>query len=202
MPSGQNPISISNLALSWLGANLITSFEDNTPESKFCKANYEPLRDAVLETYEWSFAMNRKRYGAITTPVEDLSEDDAYDGYRFKLTPETLRVVQVSRDIRFAPTDNLDWYLEARHVVANQTPIFVRSIQRIEQVADFSEGFVQTLAARLAYELALPLTESNRKQQQMFAVYASKLDESKTLDGMQGKTQRLRSTWMRRARQR
>ena len=54
-----NRVDIANLSLTWMGANLITSLEDEAPEAQILKANYDLARDATLEAHEWSFAIKR-----------------------------------------------------------------------------------------------------------------------------------------------
>lgn len=200
MPSALSPTSICNLALGWLGANLITAFDDDSTESKLCLANYDPLLDAVLETYQWSFATRRRRYGASSEPGED--EEDAYDKFRFKVRPDTLRVLKVQPDKNFDRPSALEWQIEEGHILAPQTPVFVQEIFRVTETAQFSTSFVQAFAARIAADLALPITESGKKQELMYSLYLTKLDEAKTLDSMQGKSTRIRSSWMKNSRQR
>ena len=202
MPSAQSPISISNIALSQLGANLITSFEDDTTESKLCKANYEPLRNAELETYEWSFATRRRQYGITVPAIGAGTAIDAYPGIRIKIQSDTIRILQVASDRDFRDTDPIQWSVEESHIIVDRRPIFVRELFRLKETADFSEAFAQALAARMAYELCLPITESLRKFESLFTIYTQKLNDAKTLDSMQGRSKRIRSNWMRSSRSR
>ena len=198
MASALSEVAICNLALSWLGANLITSFDDNSTESKLCDANYEPLRDAVLEAYQWSFATRRARYGAIV-PEED---DDGYELLRFAIPPDVLRILKVSQDEDFVEPTSMEWQVELGHILASENPIFSMELIRVTETTQFSPAFTQALAARIASDLAAPITESVKKQETMYALYLTKLEEAKTLDSMQGKSTRIRSDWMRRSRQR
>ena len=202
MPSALSPVSICNLSLGWLGANLITSFDDNTTESKLCKANYEPLRDAVLETYQWSFATRRRRMGAVAEPAGEDEPNDAYNFFRFKIASDSLRILKVQPDKDFDRPTGLEWQVEEGHIIAAQTPIFVQELFRVTETTAYTVAFTQALAARIAAELAAPITESGRKQELMFSMYLTKLDEAKTLDSMQGKSTRIRSSWMKNSRQR
>ena len=201
MASALSEVAICNLALSWLGANLITSFDDDSTESKLCGANYEPLRDAVLEAYQWSFATRRVRYGAA---VEDPSEqeDDPYRMFRFKIPPDVLRILKVRQDNDFRNPTHMEWQVELGHILAEQTPVFAEELVRVSETTQFSVSFTQALAARIAADLAAPITESVSKQETMYALYLTKLGDAKTLDSMQGKSTRIRSSWMKNSRQR
>lgn len=195
MPSGATPLSIANQALSWLGANLITSFDDGTTEANLVKANYDQLRDAVLESYFWSFATIRVKLTA-TTP--DAGE--AYPENVFPIPADCLRIWKASSDPEFKSGRSGEWKLEGGRISANFSPVFVKYTFRLVDTSRMSPGFTQALAARIATDLALPISESNRKLEAMQALYNLKLHEAKTLDGMQGSNERLRSTWMQNSR--
>lgn len=201
MPSSATPLSISNQALSWLGANLITSFDDGTTEANLCKANYDQLRDAVLESYWWSFATLRVRLTA-TELYTGAPENKTYTGYKYAVPRDSLRVWKVSSDADFRAGNTGNWTMEGGYIIASFHPAFTKYTFRLEDTAQMSPGFTQALAARMAMDLALPITESNSKEQLMAQRYAMKVDEAKTLDGMQGTNERIRSTWMRNSRQR
>ena len=203
MPQSLSPIAICNLSLSWLGANLITSFEDDTTESKLCLANYEPMRDSVEETYQWSFCTRRTYYGAAADPLPDSDDPlNVYNEFRFKILPDVLRVLLVHPDRDFKTTSRLHWQIEAGHIVVDQNPVYAQEMFRVAETAQFTPGFAQALAARIASELALPITESGKKQELMYSLYLTKLDEAKTLDSMQGSSMKIQSTWMKNSRQR
>ena len=64
-------VSICNQAISWLGGKSIISLDDGTTEANLCKANYDHLRDVVLEAKAWTFAIKRVQFAK-------LSEDPLY----------------------------------------------------------------------------------------------------------------------------
>jgi len=86
-----SPVEICNLALSWLGGDLIISLTDDSTEAKLCNAVYAPLRDAVLEEREWTFATRR-----IQPPALVAGPLYGYDK-AFQIPIEVIRVLQVSR---------------------------------------------------------------------------------------------------------
>ncbi|GAG49967.1 unnamed protein product, partial [marine sediment metagenome] len=52
-------IDITNMALSWLGEEPITSLQDDLDRANIMAINYIPARDATLEAHDWSFAIMR-----------------------------------------------------------------------------------------------------------------------------------------------
>ena len=175
-------VEICNLALSWLAGNLITSLDDETVEAKLCKANYPLSRDAVLEAGAWTFAT--KRY-ALTPEVDEPAW--GY-GKRFTIPPEIITVLEVTE----SPTkpngaNTLDWRREGNYIVANVDKVYVKAVFRETQVPRYPPAFVQALAARIAADIAIPLTESREMMQVMEARYKDRLYQALGTDGIQGK---------------
>ena len=198
-----SPVVICNQALSWLAATRIIELGEDTPEGRLCNENYDPLREAVLEEHEWSFAIRRTVIGAPLDDDEDTR--DAYDGMnRFLLADEegVVRVLQVSGNSQFNDADNTEWYMEQNHIITPLERIYVRYIFSLIDTTKFSSAFVQALAARIALDLALPITESTERATAMFQLYTQKLQIAQNLDGSQGRTRRIRSTWMKHSRSR
>lgn len=176
-------VSICNQALSWLGGSLITSLDDDINEAKVCKANYADIRDAVLEAHDWTFAIGRFDLPKSATPP--------VNGYAnaFPLPPDVLRVMDFN--------DGEDWRIEGTAIVTNEAAAKIRAVVRITDPNRFSALFVQALAARLAADLAITLTQSMKLQKQYYAIYNDKMNEASTNDGMQGKSRKITSSWLR-----
>lgn len=180
------PVQICNQALSWLGANLIISFEDGTPEANLCKANYELLRDAVLEEHPWSFAILRETWPEATPAPSE--------GHAHIIPDYVIRILGVTID-----GSSVWWAVEGNRLISEVARPEVKFIQRVDANM-FSPSFGQALAARIAADLALPITNSRTMMESMYALYQRKLDEAANLDGMEGINERIRSTWLLRAR--
>ena len=183
-------VSICNQALGWLGANLITSFDDQTKEANLCEANYASLRDAVLERGDWTFAIRRAEL-----PQLDPSEAVLGFGNAYQLPSDCIRIIQASPDVNYEPTTTMHWNLEDRKVVTDNGACFIKYVTREEDPVRFSPGFVQALAYRIATELAIPLTKSRQLQQQMYGLYEERVREATGMDGKQGRVPRARSSW-------
>ncbi len=166
------------MAIGWLGGTLITSIDDESVEAELCKANYDNVRDAVLEERDWSFATSRKVLAPSSTPP-----DFGYTN-QFELPSDYIRVIAVSSNPAF--TRSIDWAKEGNAILADLDVLYIKYIRKVIDETQFSSGFAQAFAARLAMEFALPITNSPEMQQQMQQLYAIKLDRGGTMDGMQG----------------
>lgn len=181
-------VSICNQAISWLGGNLIISLDDATVEAQLCKANYAPLRDAVMEEGKWTFATRRL----------ELAQSATLPGFGYArayvIPPEVLSVIMATENQdNKNNTDNLDWRREERFVLSDTERVFAKCIIRIEDPSLFSDMFVQALASRIAADIAIALTESSTKEAAMWTKYFALVTEAKSVDGMQGKSDRIRT---------
>ncbi len=184
-----NEVSICNQALSWLGASRMTSLDDGTANAVLCKDNYAELRDAVLEEGKWTFAT--KRF-ASSTP---LSSSPAYGFSKaFLISNAILTVIEVKDDPSIPDgRSNLEWRREEDRIVCNASAIYYKTIIRIEDPTKFTATFAQSLAARIAAELSPTITESNTKTDRMWALYERKIGLALSIDGSQGRSDRVRS---------
>lgn len=180
-------VEICNLALGWLGCNLIISIDDDTVEASLCKVNFPLLRDAVLEARAWTFASKRT---TLPPTVGGVPAEEVF-GYasRFTLPSDCIRVLMAGSTPNFY--DRLFWEKENDEILANVGILYIKYVWRITDPTKFSSSFVQALAARLASDLCIPLTENRNLQADMWTLYQNKLADAAATDGMQGKQQRL-----------
>lgn len=201
-------VSICNQAISWLGGKAIISLDDGTTEANLCKANYEHLRDVVLEAKAWTFAVKRLQFAK-------LSEDPVFGfSAAFAIPTDIITVLQASAASTGisvtgpgsrSSTGNGDeqrtlWQREGQTIVCDEAAMYGRCIQRITDPTKFSPGFVQALAARIAREIALPLTHSQTLEDKMVVKYDASLAEAGTFDGLQGKSNKIVSNALTRVR--
>ncbi len=207
-------VSICNQALGWLGANLITSLDDDNREAQLCKTNYPDIRNAVLEEREWTFCVRR-----IELAPTVLEPKYGYTN-QFLLPPQVIRILNLP-DTRFGDTDDnligtglggvregpdqqpqLSTFrvesieepsLTGIVVLANVDSIFLRVIWRVTNIGLYSPMFIQCLAQRIAADLAIPLTQNRNLQRDMWSLYQNKLNKASAMDGIQGKMEVKRS---------
>lgn len=185
---GYTETNICNLALGWMGANLIFNMEDeDNVEVRLCRVNYPFARDAVLEMRDWTFACDR----VILAPEQ--SEPVFEYSHKFLLPGHCIRVRRISDEPNFVNASFM-WEKEGRHILCDSEQIYVKFIRRIEDPTYFSPSFAQAVAARLGMELCLPLSASGETYKTLANIYGIKLEEGSSMDGMQGKTEKLKST--------
>jgi hypothetical protein len=172
-----------------LGAEFITSFDDNTVEAKLCKANYEPVRDTVLEEHNWTFATQWRVLVAAANPAEGEFDKE------YPLPSDVLTVLVVGEDYEHQE----NWQLENNAIRTNAAGK-CQVLYRVTDPSKFSSMFIQALVARLAAEMAIPITNSRTLMETMYALYEQKISKAASRDSQQGKSRRIRSKWLNRAR--
>ncbi len=187
-----NPVQISNLALSWMGQNLINSLTDNQNEAIIMNANYALSRDKVLNDYAWTFAMRREILAPIL-PVPVFGSAN-----QFLIPSDVLFVHRVyrpsSRNLQTNDLQNARWTREGQNILAREEVIWAHFIIRVTNTDLFSPSFVHALAARMAADTAMTFTESIRLEEKMEARYETKLADAAFADGRQGRTEKIKST--------
>lgn len=181
-------VSICNQALGWLGEKLIISLSDPSVAAQLCKLNYAPLRDALIESRDWAFAMKRVSLAKLAAvPSWGYAQ-------QFQVPADLLRLIWVGADAQLEEVNPVDnWQREGDKIMANASTVYIRYLYGVSDVGLFPPMFVQALAARLAADLAMPITNSRALQRDMFGLFESKMSEAGVSDAMQGRTRVIRS---------
>jgi len=154
-------IEICNLALTKLGAARITSLADDSKQARALSAIFDATRDAELVAHPWSFAITRAALPASST-APAFGWDRA-----FPLPADCLHLVQVGDSFSYYDSDTAGagFDVEGGAVLTDATsPLLIRYTYRVTNSGLFPPLFVQSLACRLAFELAEELTQNLSKK--------------------------------------
>ena len=176
-------INICNLALTRIGADTITSLEDNTNRAKLCRLHYPEAVETTLSAKDWRFARSR----ASLVP---LSAAPAFGwSYKFQLPADCLLVTKVY-DSWSLSDEQTDWQTEGDMVMANVPKINIVYNRNIQDVLLFSAGFTRAVTLLLAAELATGIKASRSLRQELMAEYEHMLRRSGAREGRQGRNRR------------
>lgn len=183
-------VSICNQALAILGADRITDIGEDSAPARLCSVLYEPCRDAVLRAYPWNFATRRTSLAALTT-TPSWGFDAEYQLPEGPSPEFCLRVL----DVYGADERNEPWKVEGRTIRTNlEAPLYISYIARVDDPAQFDVLFVKALAARLATELAYPLTASASMMDMASRLYTGALAEARVTDAQEGSSDAVLAT--------
>jgi hypothetical protein len=178
-----------------LGEKPITSLDDNSSNAKQLTIQYVPARDATIEAYDWTFAIERFMPGLLT-------EEPVYGaGQLFAVPSNILRVIAcdnvTNTNTYFRDAINskeqIDWQMEGGNIICNESVVYARGVRRVEDEGSFSNLFVQAFAAKLAMLLAINLTASADIQARVTSYYDFAINEAISRDGQQGRSTRFRT---------
>lgn len=179
-------VDICNLALGYLGTNPIVALADATTEARLCNAFYGPVKLSLLEERNWTFAKHvwtANLLGALTNS-KWVAE--------YLIPANCIRVHRVDDG---SGAYDIEWERVGDRIYTDQAadPIYVEGVDDSVTENTFSSAFCFALAARLAAEICIPLTENTTLWQSMHQLAEKKLKEAAGSDGSQGKSEQVRS---------
>lgn len=164
-------VQICNLALARLGDAKITTLGDATAQAQYCTLFYAQTVEELQTDLDWQFCRKLASVAAnATAPAFGYSA-------RYALPADFLRVLRINgidEDENFGK-----WEILGGFIHTNLTgPIQLDYIASITDTTLFPPVFVELLTAKLAANLALPLTGSKELFGQMVEIYSQSIQRS------------------------
>ena len=181
-------VSICSNALRRLGDSPITSLTEDSERGRLCNAFYEPSRDAILRSHTWNFAINRANLAKLSTSTAF----EYANQFALPTDPFCLRVLKMEFEDYEFKIENLAG--QGRVLLTDEGEAKIIYIARVTDPSLFDSMFVDVLTAKLAVDLAYPVTNSTTLQVQMQKLFERKLSEARSLDSTEGSTDSLIST--------
>jgi hypothetical protein len=183
-------IQICNRALSKLGADRITSLDDDTKAARAMKSAFDFVRDAELRAHVWNFSVTRIELAALSTePVWGFSYEYAMpDGFLKLLEIRGLYGNANTLDYRTTPAPL--WQMEGGVLRTDiEAPIYIRYVAQITDTGLYDSLFSEALACRLAAETAEEITESSTKVGNAWKLYERAVREALKADAIEQPTE-------------
>jgi hypothetical protein len=148
-------VDICNSALIKLGAEPINDLTDGSKEARLCSLQFPKIRDAVLRSAPWSFAIKRVR---LTPTLDTVAFGDERV---FQLPTDCVRFWKADcRDVRYSiETGN--------KIVAAEEELRGFYVSNTIPVDKWDANFKEALACMLAADLCYSLTQSNGMKQSL-----------------------------------
>lgn len=168
---------IVNRAAVHLGsARRIASLDEQTPLADAAKAVLDDVRDELLASHPWNFAIRRAECAEIA--------DAGNATYRrgFEKPSDCLRWLPPRPDeCLYADTIVEE---DGRFLSNAAAPLRIRYIARIEDPSKWSPGFNGAMAAQLALEIAPTLTGDDGLTGKLYRALQGKIAQAKRQDGL------------------
>jgi hypothetical protein len=189
-------VSICNSALIKLGASPIQNLLEDSKEARLCNLQFEKIRNSVLRSSPWSFAMRRAELTPVTGATLEFGSQNV-----FQLPSDCLRVVKMYENvakkgaatgvIRGEGEDRPDpshpdlttyeggcssyghgekqirYSIEGRNLLTNVSTAQIFYITDDISDEEYDYNFREALANMLAADLCYSITQSNARFQEL-----------------------------------
>ena len=170
-------VGICNSALVKLGATRIIQLTEGSKTANLCSEQFDKVRDDLLRGHVWNFAIKRAKLAMLAeTPTFEF---DA----AFQLPPDFLRAVSVHPDS--SGRGGVPYRIEGRRLLANAGAIYLRYVHRLTDPNAMDVHFQEALAWALAFDLSIPITQSNSMRQMMEEGLRAQLSKAKSVDAIE-----------------
>jgi hypothetical protein len=175
---------LCNLALVRLGANTVVNIAtDSTSQANLCNILFDDLADEVMAEGSWTSTIRRVALAQTTnTPAFGYTYE-----YQLPVDPKALKILEVNH----IKAGDIDYAIEDDKLLTDNDTISIRYVARLTDTEDWDIYLQRAFVARLASELAYPLTGDDRKAQLEFERYRIFVQEGLALNGQQGSKQQL-----------
>jgi hypothetical protein len=147
---------------------LINSPTEPCKEARLCGLFFDDLRDEVLREHAWGFAVTRAR---LARPVGDPPGPWPF---QYQVPVDCLRPL-------FLETA-AEYRIEGDRLYTGLDQAVLAYVKRETDPTRFDAHFVRALAARLAAELAVPITNQKSLAEAMWQLYERELSRAKAAD--------------------
>jgi len=172
----ESAAAICTRALVMLGARPIASLDEAGMEARVCRELYPGVRDALLSAHPWSFATRQTRLPRLAEPpVADFA-------HAFQLPADFLRALAAGRDGR---GEGARYRIVGRTLHADAEAVILTHIFRPRE-SEIPPFVTQALVARLAAELALPITESTSRAEMLAERADREVTRAQRVEAQQG----------------
>jgi hypothetical protein len=171
-------VSISNRALQLLGAARIASLSENTKGARECSTALAPVRDALLRSHVWGFAIFRADLAADTVVPIGVNSSFAR-AYQYPFPADALRILLT------ADADS-DWIIEGRMILSDwAAPLSIRYIKQITDPNAMDALFQEAWSNRMAFDICEVITGSNTKKESLRESFKDIMAEARRTGGLE-----------------
>lgn len=166
-------VGICNMALTILAAERILSITDKNEAARKCDVLYPMCLDSLLSEHNWNFACCECRLARLAEESKMLQFGAVY-----QLPDDCIRVQRCIKDYKFK--------VKGRKLYTNVEPCYIEYITNNVSEGEFSAGFVNALAYRLASTLCFGITRDASLTSFFEKKSKEAVEEAKFTDGQEG----------------
>lgn len=173
-------VAICNQSLTLLGAARITALTEDSKNARECNALYPYVRNGVLTDHLWTFAQKRMALAVVAGDPE-FTEDGVTIIYQLPVDLLQLNFVNQRGALVKIEEDKL---------LSDASGLKIKYTFELTDTTKFKPKFIEAFVAKLAAELAIPITNKSTFAESLFTVYyEKKLPQAISIDSVQGTPQ-------------
>lgn len=181
-----SPLEIGNSALIKLGVEPIISFDDESKAARLVKEQYSKIRDKLLDSHYWNFAMKRQELAVVagSPPIFGFS-------IKYQLPVDCFKVVHLNvKDARFKVE-------KGRFLHTNLAGAKILYISSENDVSSYSPMFRELVALDLAIDICFSLTGKRTLKVDLINERKIFIRDTRSSDGQEGTNDELASdVWL------
>ena len=184
MTSTMTETGVCNMALDMLHEGPISSIDDDEPNARRFKRNFDALRDSFLAAHPWNFAVAR-----TSLPASAEAPFFGWD-YKYLRPGDCLRVLPLRENGSFGGA-TVAHEIEGEYILTDvQPPLKLRYVRRVAQMGLWSPVAITAFAGFLAANLAHAITGKASYAQFASERFERELRRARRTDGLQGVQER------------
>ena len=169
-------VDMCNSALNLLGASTISSLTEDTKNARLCNQRFEPIRDRVFRSHNWNCLIKRVQLAQDSTaPVVEYS-------YAYTLPTDCLRVLKIHNGSTDSIKSALDYKIEGRKVVTDETTIYLVYIALITDPNEFDCYLREAISHQLAADICYAITNNSTLANNYMTRADERLREARFID--------------------
>lgn len=185
---------IANSALAKIGEGSITELGQNTAAARLVNRQYPLVRDALIRSYRWNFAIKR-----VTLAPEAEKPDTGFTN-KFMFPPDALRIIGIFDENELQQNytaSRIPFKIEGRFILADDEVLPIFYLARITDVSQFDASFAEAFAWKLAVDLSYPLTTNRKVREDALLGFRLSIKEAKLADAIEGSPEIIESSeWL------
>lgn len=172
-------VSVANSALIKLGSRQrVTSLtQTNSVTAALCNEQFPKIRDELLEMAHWKFAM---KWASLTRTANTPTAE--YD-YEYQRPNDIIRIVKVSDND--AGVGTVPYRMMADTIISDSNTLYLLYVRKETDPNIWSALFREAFAWKLAYDLAMAVTDATNTRAAMEKDVVRAVARAKASDAMQ-----------------
>ena len=147
-------VNMCNSALNLIGASTISALTEDTKNARLCNQRYEPVRNRIFRGHNWNCLNKRVQLAQNSiAPVIEYT-------YAYALPSDCLRVLKIHNGTTDSIATDLDYKVEQKNIVTNQTTVYLVYIALDEDPNNYDAYLREAISHQLAADLAYPITNN------------------------------------------